>query len=128
MPLAKPNKIALDASFLLAIPENRARVFEGIRGELGQAGFFVPDLVLKELEAIGKRKGKKGDVEIVKKAMELNNVKELACVEEKADDCLAELASEGFIVATSDSRLKKRIKGFGGRIIYLKKGNLVEIE
>jgi rRNA-processing protein FCF1 len=123
-----PNKVALDTSILLSIPENKARVFEGIREKIFDAEFFVTGSVLRELDILQERKGKRQGVEIVRKALKANNVKTLENDCENADDCLAEKASSGFIVATSDSALKKRIKGFGGRIIYLKKGKLIEIE
>jgi rRNA-processing protein FCF1 len=126
--LEESNKVALDTSILLSIPENKARVFEGIREKIWNAEFFVTESVLRELDVLQERKGKRQDVEIVRKALKAHNVKTLENGCDNADDCLAEKASGGFIVATSDSALKKRIKGFGGRIIYLKKGKLIEIE
>ncbi|MCX6801630.1 MAG: hypothetical protein NT067_00805 [Candidatus Diapherotrites archaeon] len=123
-----PNRVVFDTSLLLSIPENKARVFEGIKEKVADAEFFVTESVLRELDTLKGRKGKRQDVEIVRKALKANNVKTLENGCANADDCLAEKASGGFIVATSDSELKKRIKGFGGRIIYLKKGKLIEIE
>jgi len=114
----------LDTSILLSIPENRARVFEGIREKLGRVDFFITSCVDRELEKVGK----KAQIELVRKVLEANNVEMLYNSCNRADDCLAEKAGQGYLVATSDSELKKRIKGFGGRIIYLKKGKLVEIE
>ena len=122
------NKIVLDTSMLLSIPENKARIFEGITEKLGKTEFFVTESVLRELEILRERKGKKRDVGIVEKALEANKVERLDDGCGNADDCLAGKASEGFIVATSDGALKKRIKGFGGRVIYLKKGKLIEID
>ncbi|MEM0359834.1 MAG: hypothetical protein QXK06_00675 [Candidatus Diapherotrites archaeon] len=128
MPLEEWNKVALDTSILLSIPENGAQVFEGITEKLGKTEFFVTESVLRELEILKQKKGKKQEIAIVEKALKANKVKKIGNNYANADDCLEEKARNGFIVATSDRELKKRIKGFGGRIIYLKKGKLIETE
>jgi len=128
LPLGEQSKVLLDTSILLAVQENRARVFEGIKKMLGKVEFFVPSSVTRELEIVGSRKGKKQAYIIARKVIEENKVREIEDQNLNADEFLAEHARKGFIVATNDSALKKRIKGFGGRIIYLKKGTLIEIE
>jgi rRNA-processing protein FCF1 len=45
-----------------------------------------------------------------------------------ADDELVGLAREGATVATLDAGLRKRIKAFGGRLLYLKKGNRIALD
>ncbi len=126
--MGEQSRVLLDTSILLAIPEKKARVLEEIKSRLGRVEFFVPSSVSRELEIVGSRKGKKQAYAIARKVLELNNVKEIEDPRRNADDFLAEMAKQGFIVATNDRALKKRIKGFGGRIIYLKKGTLIEIE
>ena len=125
--MAPASSVVLDTSILLSIHENRARVLDDICARVGSVDFFVTSSVLRELELLEK-KGKKCGVAVVRAVLKAKNVRELRNGCENADDCLAEKASAGYIVATSDSQLKKRIKGFGGRIIYLKKGKLIEIE
>lgn len=45
-----------------------------------------------------------------------------------ADEELAKLGKTGEFVATLDARLRKRIKAFGGPIVYLKKGHRVAVD
>jgi rRNA-processing protein FCF1 len=45
-----------------------------------------------------------------------------------ADDDLEQLARRGALVATLDGALRKRIKAFGGRLLYLKKGNRIALD
>lgn len=118
----------MDTSILLSVPEKKTRIFEGIKRKLGKVEFFVPTPVLKELTEIKKQKGKKEDVKIVEKTLEKNNVKKIERNEKKADNSLVELGSKGYAIATLDRELKKRIKEFGGKIIYLKKGTIIEVE
>lgn len=126
--MGEQNRVLLDTSILLAISENKARVLEDIRSRLGKVEFFVPSSVIRELEIVGSRKGKKQAYLTARGVIELNKVKEIEDHGRNADDFLVECAQDGFIVATNDSALKKRIKDFGGRIIYLKKRTLIEID
>ena len=126
--MAEANRVVLDTSILLSIAENKIAVLDAIREKLGAAEFFVTSSVSRELKALEEQGGKRQEAEVARKVLDAHNVQELENDCENADDCLAEKASQGYLVATSDSELKKRIKGFGGRIIYLKKGKLVEME
>jgi len=126
--LAKQNKVLLDTSILLAVPENKARVFEGIEQKIGSCEFFVPSSVIRELEIVGSRKGRREDYNVVMELLKVRKVEEIADERNDADAFLEKQSKQGFLVATNDTELKKSIKGFGGRIIYLKKGTLIEIE
>ena len=45
-----------------------------------------------------------------------------------ADSALEEMAKQGFFVASNDAVLRKRIKDFGGKVIYLRQSRFLEIE
>ena len=45
-----------------------------------------------------------------------------------ADNALEKMAKQGFYVASNDAVLRKRIKGFGGKVIYLRQSRFLEIE
>jgi len=121
--LEKPSKVCVDTSMLLCIAETKVRFFEDVKMKLGRVGFYVPSCVEKEIVSLEKSQRLK--IAVVRKVLDSVEVKKIDC-EGKADDCLVELSKQGFIVATNDSELRKRIKGFGGRIIYLKKSTFIE--
>ncbi len=121
--MEKPSKVCVDTSMLLCIAETKVRFFEDVKMKFGHVEFFVPSCVEKEIVSLEKNQRLK--IEVVRKVLESIDVKTIDC-KGKADDCLVEFAKQGFIVATNDSGLRKRIKGFGGRIIYLKKSAFIE--
>ena len=45
---------------------------------------------------------------------------------ENADNALEKMAKEGYIVASNDKVLRKRIKGFGGPVIYLRQSRFLK--
>jgi rRNA-processing protein FCF1 len=115
---------------LLAIPQFRVDVFNGVREKLGgNALFFVPESVMGELRSIWKGSGRdKRIVELVLKVMEKEGVREMKTVAGNADEALIELSKKGFFVASNDRELRKKIKMLGGKNIYLRQKKLIEIE
>ena len=102
-----------------------------IAHQLKRVGFVnikVPKGVIDELERISKmRTGKeqrfaKLALEIAKRFEVLGDHAQGAQV----DDQLVQMAkSRGYIVATSDSRLRRRLRKEGVSVIYLKDGRLI---
>ena len=70
----------------------------------------------------------KKEVKIAREAMEKNNVEIIEIKGENADKSLENASKEGFIVVTNDKELKKNIKSFGGKVIYLRKKKLLEFD
>jgi len=121
--LEKPSKVCVDTSMLLCIAETKVRFFEDVKMELGKVEFFVPSCVEEEIVSLEQSQRLK--IAVVRKVLDSIEVKNIDC-KGNADDCLVELSKQGFVIATNDSELRKRIKGFGGRIIYLKKSAFIE--
>ncbi len=120
-------KVALDTNMLLYITSHKIDIFEEIKGIFGNVQFIVPQSVLDELERLKKvNKNRAKQVAIALELIKRNNAK-IAKLSNDADTDLLALAKEGAAVATNDKELKKRIKDFGGRVIYLRKEKVLEV-
>ena len=124
------SKVVLDTNMLLAIAQFKTDVFGLVKERLGsKVEFFAPKAVFRELEKIAEQGEKKQkDVNVVRKAIEVNKVKEIEAGERNADNALLGLAEKGFLIASNDRKLRKKIKSVGGKNIYLRKKKLIEIE
>ncbi len=115
----KKMVIALDTNVLLGIESLKINPFEEIRLGLGSsARIVVPLEVKKELENI------EGNKKMVKTAITILGGEKPEIVETKAknaDDALLELAKKGFVVATNDRLLRKKIRNANCRIIFFRK-------
>lgn len=123
--------IAMDSSMLLAIEEFKTDVFDEIKKMFGEkkVSFCITESVEKELNELEKKnKRRKRQVSIAKELLEKNDVKVIKTNALKADDSLLEIAGIGVIVASNDKELRKRIKAFGRKNIYLRKKKFIEIE
>lgn len=123
--------IAMDSSMLLAIEEFKTDVFDEIKKMFGEkkVSFCITESVEKELNKLEKKnKRRKRQVSIAKELLEKNDVKVIKTNALKADDSLLEIAGIGVIVASNDKELRKRIKAFGRKNIYLRKKKFIEIE
>ena len=127
-------KIVFDTNFLIDIFRFKISL-EGIENYLeGKAEFFIPGSVKKELEKIGKKRIKESKyAKLALKLLEKNKIREL---EEKyiglgknkgTDYILLELAKAGYIIATNDAKLRKRIKELNAKIIYLRNKKKIEM-
>ncbi|MCD6247729.1 MAG: hypothetical protein J7J87_04865 [Candidatus Diapherotrites archaeon] len=125
--MARLYKVALDTNMLLYITSHKIDVFAEIRKNFGNVIFIVPQSVRNELERLRKVNANRAkQVNIAEQLMKKNQVK-IIKLSNDADNDLLELAKQGTIVATNDKELKKRIKDFGGRVIYLRKKKLIEV-
>lgn len=123
------KNVLLDTSMLLEIETRKIDVFEETRKLLGNVNFFITDAVEKELERLMKKGGKKGKAaRIAKELLKKKGVKRIKTLAENADDSVVEAAKKGMLVAGNDRELRKRIKAFGGKNIYLRKKKFIEIE
>jgi rRNA-processing protein FCF1 len=128
-PFGKPAKVAFDANMLLAIPEHKVDVFSEAEKMFGKtAELVVPEKVVLELKSLSGqgRKMEKG-VEMVFSEIKRHSVREIQASGENADKVLENLAKEGYFVATNDAALRKRIKGFAGKVIYLRQLRFFEL-
>lgn len=125
----KKMMIAIDANMLLAIGQFKVDVFSEIEKMFGKnAAVVVPMQVFDEVLALGKGKEKKA-AGIALEEIKSRGVKIVSVnADGGADNALVEMAKEGCIVASNDAGLRKRIKGFAGKVIYLRQKRFLKIE
>ena len=129
-PLQSKPKIAFDTNMLLAIGQLKVDVFSGVEKKFGKEIMLaIPKQVLEELEKFktGNETMKK-DTGIALEEIERHKVEKIQVEAGNADNALEEMAKQGFYVASNDAVLRKRIKGFGGKVIYLRQSRFLEIE
>lgn len=129
MAYANKETIALDTNFLTAIAQFKIDVFDEIRHIVaGNLRFTVPVQVRKELDKLVESNAKmRGAVAIATLAMKKNNVVTSKIEAKDADTALVKMGKKGTIIATNDHKLKKKIKKFGGRILYIRQRSYVEL-
>ena len=119
-------KMLLDTSFLVNCVKFKIYFLE----QLKEHEIFLVPSVVDELNEIAS--GKSADSKNAKIALALT--KKIKIVTEPdstagdADASLLELSKEGFVVATQDTGLKKKIKSQGGKIAYIRQRKIVVIE
>ncbi len=127
----KKPMVALDANMLLAIQQFKVDIFSEIEKMFGKnAVVVVPMQVLGEVLALSEgSKATKSPARIALQEMQSHKVK-IVSVNAKggADDALLEMAKQGYIVASNDAGLRKRIKGFPAQVIYLRQKRFLKLE
>lgn len=124
--MARLYKVALDTNMLLYITSHKIDVFAEIKKSLGNVIFIVPQSIYNELGKLKKVNiNRAKQVNIAEQIMKKNQAR-IIKLSDDADSDLLELAKQGVIIATNDKELKKRIKDFGGRVIYLRKKKIIE--
>ena len=129
-PLQSKPRIAFDTNMLLAIGQLKVDVFSMVEKKFGKAtGLAIPKQVLQELERFktGNERMKK-NAGMALEEIERHKVEKKLVEAGNADNALEEMAKQGFFVASNDAVLRKRIKGFGGKVIYLRQSRFLEIE
>ncbi|MCX6798779.1 MAG: hypothetical protein NTW59_01630 [Candidatus Diapherotrites archaeon] len=124
----KISGVCFDTNMLLAIQQFGIDVFAEVKKMFGaKIALVAPEQVLWELAALEKKGLKmRKAVAVAKIALEKNNVKKISfAAAGAADEALMGLARQGWVVATNDSALRKKIKGFGGAIIYIRQRKFI---
>ena len=111
---------------LLAIGQHGIDVFLEVEKMFGEkAELAVPEQVLEELRSMeGKKTGK--FARIAADEIKRHKVKTMDVKAANADEALAKMSRERYAIATNDAALRKRIKGFGGKVIYLRQLRFLE--
>ena len=124
----KPKGIVFDTNLLLAIEGKHVDLLSQAKTLFGEkTSLVVTKKVMEELEEL-KQRGKTMEkaVKIAMQSMQNENVKTIETKARNADDSMVEAAKEGFLAATADKALRKRIKAFGGSVIYLRNNRLLQ--
>ena len=125
------KKVILDTNFLLLPIEFNLDIFEVIPEVLeDKVEFFIVDKSLNELTNLAKGRGKAGMAARV--AMSLLQKKDVKVVktkdDESCDDAIVRVAvTLGAIVATNDKNLRKKLKDFNVKTIYLRSKKHLEL-
>ncbi|PIU21572.1 MAG: hypothetical protein COT15_01615 [Candidatus Diapherotrites archaeon CG08_land_8_20_14_0_20_34_12] len=122
----KKNIVALDTNILFSISQYKIDIFDEIERLLGKTNFVITEAIDAELDKLSKKNKK--EVNIAREVIAKKNVKKVKTESKIADTSLVELAKQGYIIATADKALKKRIKDYGGTLIYLRQKKYLEMD
>jgi len=123
------EKIVLDTSFLVAAYELKVDVIEGIFNVCNfKYELFVLDGTINELERLinSSSLSRKQAANYALKLIQSHNIKVLNAEKEHVDDAL--VALRGYIVATEDTELKRRLRNIGVKILNIRQKKLVVLE
>jgi rRNA-processing protein FCF1 len=122
---SKPEKTILDTNFLLSIVRLKIGVFEEMKNK-GIKKFYVLSKSLDELKKLSENKRIEKEVNVINELIKKEKIiilKSTGIV----DDELVEKSQE-FFIATNDSALRKRIKSFAGKSIYIRNKAYIQLE
>ena len=122
-------KIALDTNMLLAAEQFKIRLVEEIESKLSKAKIVIPNQVITELEKLaGRSKKLEKQVKIAMQIIKNEGVKQMEVKASNADKALLTLAKQGFIIATNDRELRKKVKKSFGKCLILRKKKYLTLE
>ncbi len=121
--------VVLDTNMLMVPYQFRVNIFSEISRLVPGAKIVTIPQVLKELKEL-ERRGKKEQLG-ARLALKLIKEKRVDVLDVDkdvpTDRALVQLAEQGFIIATNDKELKKRVWKVGGTVIALRERNRLEI-
>ncbi len=124
------EKIVLDTNFLLTVYELRLDIFEEIfRVIPSKYEIYVLSGTIKELEKLinSPLLSKKQAAKIALELIKIKNINILKISESQlVDDTLVDL--NGYIIATIDTELKRRLKQKGTRILTIRQKKYLVLE
>lgn len=123
------EKIVLDTSFLVAAYELKVDIFEEMFRVCDfKYVLFVLDGTIKELERLIKNStlSKKQAAKYALKQIQGREIKVLKAEEEYVDDAL--VALKGYIIATEDAELKRRLRKNNVRILSIRQKKFIVLE
>ena len=122
-------KVALDTNMLLAAEQFKISLVEEIESKLSKAEIVIPSQVITELEKLaGKSKKLEKQVKIAMQIIKNEGVKQIEVKASNADKALLTLAKQGFIIATNDKELRKKVKKSFGKCLILRKKKYLTLE
>jgi len=117
-------KIIFDTNMLIYCVKYKIDIAKQLRGN----EFFLLDSVLAELKKISTGKGKKAELAkiVLQLIKNFKKIKHEAKTAASVDSLLFELGKKGYVIATQDTELQKRLKAAGARYIYLRQKKYFE--
>jgi rRNA-processing protein FCF1 len=102
--------------------------FDEIKGKI-PAEFYTLGRVIHELQGLGKSDKKiRNEVNLVEAVLKTNNVKTIDSTTPDTDSELVELSKKGYVIATNDRLLRKRVKEAGGKTIFIRSLTYIDVE
>ena len=125
---SKVKGVVLDTNMLLVPYYFGVDVIEEIKRIAPGVKVFVIPQVLRELDKL-EREGKQRERLGARIGKKIAEKLEVLPVSENipTDTVLVRLSKEGYVIATNDRELKKRIWEAGGTVIYLREKNHLEV-
>jgi len=116
------KKVLLDTNFLLLPVQFKLDIFTVIPELLNdRVEFYIVDKTLEELRMLSRNKGRDGmAAKVALKLLGKFGVKKLKSKGKKADDAIVDAAKNGYIVATNDVELRRRLERIGITTIFLR--------
>ncbi len=124
------ERIILDTNFLLIPIQLHVDIYAELERIIdGKYELYALEKSLAELVAITHKKGRqKEEAKIALQLAKAKNIKIKAYDSEKyVDDCLTELANEGFIIATQDKALRDKLREQHHKVIVLRQKQYLTI-
>jgi rRNA-processing protein FCF1 len=120
-------KVILDTNFLVDLARFKIDLEEIPTLLQEPVDFIVLSSTIQELKKIEKNKGKLGS--LAKFALEIIKLKQIKVLEEKEspDKAFLSIADKNTIIATNDSKLRKKLKKLGIKTIYLRAKKYLEV-
>ena len=118
-------KVILDANFLMAATQFKVDIFRQLKGYK----LYTTSNVLNELKKLDKGRTKTATAaKISLQLVKTKHLKVLNSKEQSTDKELVNYSKKGYIIATQDIILRKRVKKAKGKAIYIRQKKYVNIE
>lgn len=126
------RKVILDANFLFVPFKFKIDIFDELEALLGRFEPIILSTTIEELKkiAMGKsEKNRKNALAALKLAKKCKILEAKIKTGEKYDDVILRIAKEGgYIVATNDSKLRRRLREVGITTIFLRQKSYLQID
>ena len=121
------SKIIVDTNMFMAIHQLGVDIFSELERLEPSCKIYTIEPVIMELKKLAKIKGKDGVA--ARTALAIIDQKKIETIkcEGSADPCLIKLADEGYIIATNDMILRKRLKKQKVKTIFIRSKSKLEV-
>lgn len=128
--ISEINPIIFDTNFLFTTFQFKIDIIAELQKIVGKKlNLFIYEGTVKELESIENRKTKnKRFLPLIAKMLSLYGFRIIKSKKGYIDEQILENITKDVIVATNDKLLRKEILKNGGRVIYLRQKNHLELE
>lgn len=117
-------EVICDTSFLIHLANHRIKNLTTLDTDIGFIQFFVPDIVISELNKLVKQEEK--SKEATTTLQYIKNFKKIKIGGSFADDSIVSyVRNNGGVIATIDKDLKYKIKISGGSVISVANNRIV---